>query len=129
GRLSLQFMRLSGAPQSALYGFQYGTRFSFFQSGIAVEGERMSAGSVLIASAMQHASDNGIMEFDFLRGDEPYKARWSTGFRENKSLEVCRTGAGGSAYMLYRKAKVAASTFAKRLGVTKFTLSGQGKGG
>ena len=39
-----------------------------------------SPGLVLIGRALEEAVERGGSEFDFLRGDEPYKRRW-TGLR------------------------------------------------
>jgi CelD/BcsL family acetyltransferase involved in cellulose biosynthesis len=45
-----------------------------------------SPGLLLISQILQYGFENGFREYDFLRGDEAYKRRWTESFRENTSL-------------------------------------------
>jgi CelD/BcsL family acetyltransferase involved in cellulose biosynthesis len=42
----------------------------------------LSPGTVLHAAAIEDSIRQGITEYDFLSGDEPYKDRWATGRRD-----------------------------------------------
>ena len=54
-----------------------------------------SPGTLLIAYALEDAVSRGDSEFDFLRGNEPYKYRWGARDRFNRRvLHVPTTPAG-----------------------------------
>lgn len=65
-----------GAPIGILYGFLSGSTFAYFQSGWLSKWAQYNLGTVLIAHAIERASDVGARTFDFLRGPEPYKYRF-----------------------------------------------------
>ena len=88
GWLRLFSLRLDGAPVSALYGFRYGRRFYFYQSGFEPEYGRHSVGLVTMALAIKSAIEEGAEEYDFLHGDEPYKFLWTRDARELRRLEL-----------------------------------------
>lgn len=49
-----------------------------YQSGADPQRMKLEPGYQIAACAIQRAIENGLARFDFLRGDEPYKARWKT---------------------------------------------------
>jgi len=49
-----------------------------YQSGLDPEFSSCEPGYQTNLAGIQYAISNGFKYFDFLRGDEPYKARWST---------------------------------------------------
>ena len=68
-----------------------GDRVAFYQAGRLTDHEWRGSGSVLRTRILEQAIADGATEYDLLRGDEPYKAEWSTGRRE---LLRCRFGVG-----------------------------------
>lgn len=58
-----------------------GSRVAFYQAGRDDGHDWRGAGSVVKAAAVAAAGARGASEYDLLRGDEPYKADWSTGAR------------------------------------------------
>ena len=48
----------------------------------------LSLGTVLVCTAIDYAFANGLDEFDFLRGDEFYKQRWTKDFHQNGRLLI-----------------------------------------
>jgi CelD/BcsL family acetyltransferase involved in cellulose biosynthesis len=68
-----------------------GDRLAFYQAGRRIEREWRGCGSVLRADLIDWACEQGLDEYDLLRGDEPYKADWSDRRRE---LVRCRVGVG-----------------------------------
>lgn len=76
GIVQMSVLRHEGQPIGALYVMRAGTSAFFFQSGFDPDAKALSPGTVLIASAIRRAIDEGCTQFDFLRGDEPYKLRW-----------------------------------------------------
>jgi len=77
GWLRLFTLRLDGETQASLYCFRYGDRLCYYQGGFEPTLARLSLGTVLTARAMQTAISEECQVFDFLRGDEPYKAKWT----------------------------------------------------
>jgi len=98
--LRLHTLSLDGAIRAALYCFQKGDRCYYYLGGFAPELAKLSIGTVLTARAIRHAIEaDGAAEFDFLRGDEPYKYRWGAQDRYNRRLSVTRAGSARSALL------------------------------
>lgn len=55
----------------------YNNQAYLYQSGFDPEFSHLEPGHLLVKSAMEFSILNGLESFDFLRGDEPYKARWN----------------------------------------------------
>ena len=90
--LRLFSLRLDGVTQASLYCFAYGDRLCYYQGGFEPTLARLSLGTVLTARAMQTAIAEGRQIFDFLRGDEPYKAKWTGASRVNVRRLITRAG-------------------------------------
>jgi len=85
-------LHVDGAPRAALYGWRHGDRFSFYQAGHEPAWRPRSVGTVLLGFVLKECFESDVSEFDFLRGDEPYKLRWATAWRETVRLRA--RGAG-----------------------------------
>lgn len=59
-----------------------GGRVGFYQAGRRTDREWRGCGSVVRAHVIGSAAEAGAVEYDLLRGDEPYKADWATDRRE-----------------------------------------------
>ena len=81
GFAAIDLLHVEGQPRAALYGFQHGDRFAFYQAGRDPAWQRRAVGTVLLGDAIRRAFAGGLREFDFLHGDEAYKARWANGRR------------------------------------------------
>ncbi len=92
GWLRLFTLRLDGETQASLYCFRYGDRVCYYQGGFEPTLARLSLGTVLTARAMQSAILEECQIFDFLRGDEPYKAKWTGSYHLNLRRVVTRSG-------------------------------------
>jgi CelD/BcsL family acetyltransferase involved in cellulose biosynthesis len=84
-----------GTNAGLQYDFALGDRIFFYSSGILPTAGR-SPGLVVLGSAISSAAEEGFREFDLLRGDEPYKLRFSTGTRRNLRLLVFRLTASAA---------------------------------
>jgi CelD/BcsL family acetyltransferase involved in cellulose biosynthesis len=84
-----------GVNAGLQYDFVLGDRVFFYSSGILPTAGR-SPGLVVLGSAISSAAEEGFREFDLLRGDEPYKLRFSTAARRNVRLLVFRLTASAS---------------------------------
>lgn len=76
GWLRLQTLHIEGELAAVLYNFIYQNRVFDFASGLNQKYADISAGQILTAESLKNAIDNGIYEYDFLRGEEEYKFRW-----------------------------------------------------
>jgi CelD/BcsL family acetyltransferase involved in cellulose biosynthesis len=65
---------------------KHNNKYYYYQSGISSDGERKSAGAVLLSLLVEQAFDEGCNEFDFLRGAEEYKYYWTKDSRKIFSL-------------------------------------------
>jgi CelD/BcsL family acetyltransferase involved in cellulose biosynthesis len=91
-RARLYLLEVEGAPRAALYGFREPTRFVFYQSGYDPAWQKRSVGTVLLGTIVEDVFREGLTEFDFLHGTEPYKLIWANGFRQ--TVRVRSRGAG-----------------------------------
>jgi CelD/BcsL family acetyltransferase involved in cellulose biosynthesis len=99
GMLRLHTLALDGEIQAALYCFQCGARCSYYLGGFEPGLGRLSPGTLLTARAIRHAIEvDAAAEFDFLRGDEPYKYAW--GARDRRNLRVSATQRGARSLAL-----------------------------
>jgi CelD/BcsL family acetyltransferase involved in cellulose biosynthesis len=99
GWLCLYVLQMEGRPIGVLYGFRFKDKFFFYQSGFdpqpptsAIKWADYSPGLVLIGHGIREAIVQGLTEFDYLRGVEPYKRRWTKTDRTTWCLTVVPTG-------------------------------------
>ena len=79
--LRLSSLRKGDKAVAVDYGFVFGRRFSYYQSGIDPNWESHSVGSSLLLEIIRESCAEGCVEFDFLRGDEKYKWIWARSSR------------------------------------------------
>jgi CelD/BcsL family acetyltransferase involved in cellulose biosynthesis len=76
GIARLYGLRLDGRLVSSWYGFHaHGVCYAYL-TGFAPGTERLQPGTLLVGHALETAEREGLAEFDFLRGREPYKYLW-----------------------------------------------------
>ncbi len=90
GMARLYVLRLREQPIAILYGMSSGKRLFFYQSGIDPNFGRFSPGMLLVGSVIESAISERLCEFDFLRGDEPYKFQWTSQTRQMGTLRFYR---------------------------------------
>jgi CelD/BcsL family acetyltransferase involved in cellulose biosynthesis len=73
---------------AVLYCFLARGRVFYYGGGFDPELSRLSPGTVLTGHAMEDSIRSGAREWDFLRGDEPYKYAWGARDRVNERLVV-----------------------------------------
>src|SRR5207244_453594 len=75
-RLRLHWLELDGRPVAAEYHIAGEDIVYAYQSGIEPEVLHEEPGHLAAIATLQLAIAQGYRAFDFLRGDEPYKAHW-----------------------------------------------------
>jgi CelD/BcsL family acetyltransferase involved in cellulose biosynthesis len=97
GWLRLWFLEADGHAVSASLGFRYaGVEFDY-QGGRDPSWSKSSVGLLLVARAIRGALEDGLREYRFLRGDEPYKYRFADGDRGLETFAMARGPRGAAA--------------------------------
>lgn len=76
GWIWLSVLEVEGRTVGTLYAMRLRDTCYFYQAGFDPACSALSPGTVLVAHTVRRAIDEGLTQFDFLRGDEPYKRRW-----------------------------------------------------
>jgi glycosyltransferase involved in cell wall biosynthesis/CelD/BcsL family acetyltransferase involved in cellulose biosynthesis len=86
GLLRLYTLWIRGDAAAAYYGFlDRGKAYAYLQ-GFDPRFRPLSAGTQVVGHAIEEAIREGALEFDFLRGTEPYKYRWGARDRVQRQL-------------------------------------------
>ncbi len=99
GLLKVFYVKLNGRIESCLYAYAYNGRFYFYQSGFNPAYDKYSLGSVTLMEAIRSSIEEGLQEFDFLKGQESYKYLWANGERETISLTIGNGGLRSWSYL------------------------------
>jgi serine acetyltransferase/CelD/BcsL family acetyltransferase involved in cellulose biosynthesis len=95
GWLRLFLLRLDGKAIGALYGFCYGRRFYFYQSGFDPAFRQHSVGLVTMGLAIKAALAEGVEHYDLLHGTEGYKFLWAKETQPLVRLQLYPPSLGG----------------------------------
>ncbi len=74
GWARLWFLEHDGGPVAAFLCLEFAGAVGLYNSGFDPAHARLAPGLVLLAHVIRDAIERGIPVFDFLRGEEPYKA-------------------------------------------------------
>lgn len=80
--LRLSVLEFDDVPVAAAYGFVYGNKYYFYQTGYDPAFGRLSPGLMCLESSLKSAVGEGVEELDFLHGVESYKFSWARETRE-----------------------------------------------
>ncbi len=86
GRLLVFTMRANNRLISYRLGFARDGIFYDWNTSYDPELFDLSPGKVQLSHVLRWCVENGLSEFNFMRGDEDYKRVWSTGHTMNKAL-------------------------------------------
>jgi peptidoglycan/xylan/chitin deacetylase (PgdA/CDA1 family) len=120
GWLRLWLLDLDGRPAAAWYGFRFGGVESYYQSGRDPAFDRSSAGFVLLAHTIRAAFDDGVAEYRFGRGQDPYKYRFTD---EDPGLETIASTRGPAARAALLAARRAYPLAKRRIGGLRWELT------
>jgi len=111
-QLRLSWLEIDGQPAACEYQLVGGRTVHAYQSGVAPEFFDLGAGNVSVLASIKFAIESGYSRFDFMRGDEEYKAHWgayrvsaqnfivhSMGFEGNLRHIAWRTGSLGRQWL------------------------------
>ena len=78
GRAELAVVEFENQPLASMLLMNDDKTNFMYQSGADESRMKLEPGYQIAVAAIQKSIDAGLQHFDFMRGDEPYKARWST---------------------------------------------------
>ena len=70
------------------YGFLNNKRLAWFNGGVDSNYTKYSIGTLLVAEMISFAMQRKMETFDFLRGNETYKQKWTSNFNRNKDVYI-----------------------------------------
>jgi peptidoglycan/xylan/chitin deacetylase (PgdA/CDA1 family)/CelD/BcsL family acetyltransferase involved in cellulose biosynthesis len=97
GWLRLWLLELDGRPAAAWYGLRFGGVEHYYQSGRDPAFDSLSAAFVLLAHTIRSALDDGVREYRFGRGQDPYKYRFTVKDPGLETIAATRGPAAGAA--------------------------------
>ena len=81
--LDLKQLKIHDRIIASVYSYDFGGRRYVYLPGMDMDYESFSLGFVMTAFGIKDAIENGLKEFDFMRGNEEYKYHFTKTFRTN----------------------------------------------
>lgn len=107
GWLRLLVLTADGRTVGAELDFEFARRVYMFKGAFDPEFGEFSPGQLLTYRVFEEGIAAGVQQFDFLRGDHPYKRRWADQDRSLFAVTLTRPGlAGRLAHARLRAAQV-----------------------
>jgi peptidoglycan/xylan/chitin deacetylase (PgdA/CDA1 family)/CelD/BcsL family acetyltransferase involved in cellulose biosynthesis len=120
GWLRLWLLELDGRPAAAWYGLRFGGVEHYYQSGRDPAFDSLSAAFVLLAHTIRSAFDDGVSEYRFGRGQDPYKYRFTD---QDPGLETIASTKGPAAGAALGAAVRAYPLAKRRIGRLRWELT------
>jgi len=86
GWLALYFLTINGEPVAASYNYTYNRKMYNVVGGFDPRYSKYSVGSLLLVKTLEKCVEKGINEYDLMKGDEPYKFKWTKTTRTNVNV-------------------------------------------
>jgi peptidoglycan/xylan/chitin deacetylase (PgdA/CDA1 family)/CelD/BcsL family acetyltransferase involved in cellulose biosynthesis len=120
GWLRLWLLHLDGRPAAAWYGLRLGGVEHYYQSGRDPAFDNLSAAFVLLAHTIRSAFEDGVREYRFGRGQDPYKYRFTD---QDPGLETVASTRGPAAGAALGAAVHAYPLAKRRIGRLRWELT------
>lgn len=88
GQLQLHWLELDGKPAAVEYQMAAGGVIYAYQAGLDPDCLDRQPGRLITLATLRRSIEQGYRAFDFLRGDEPYKAHWRARPRPSLAVRV-----------------------------------------
>jgi hypothetical protein len=95
GCLQLRSLKADERPVAVELDFEMAGRVYMFKGAFDPEFGEFSPGQLLHFHVFEEGIARGVEEFDFLRGDHPYKRRWANADRHLVTVTLSRPGRAG----------------------------------
>jgi CelD/BcsL family acetyltransferase involved in cellulose biosynthesis len=86
GWIHVAVMERGDRPLAWQVSFRCGKKLWAYSTAYDPSFSRFSLGALLVPACLDYGFSHGYQEYDFLRGEEPYKMTWSTGCHETFRL-------------------------------------------
>lgn len=90
GWLTLNILTLNDEPVAAGYSFEYTQKLFCYLSGFDPHLSEYHVGHLRHMYLIKHCIENGLKEYDFLRGVESYKRLWKSFIRRNLQVRATK---------------------------------------
>ena len=114
GALGLWTVRHEGKTVAAIYGYRHRRKFLYYQAGFDPAFAEHGVGLALMGHAIRANIQAGMVEFDYLRGDEDYKRRWTDQQRFTRTLVLARPNLTGLAWRALTSGRETAKRLLRR---------------
>ena len=86
GWLRIYLLYFNDRPVAYIYGYVFNNVFWYYQTAFDLTFKDHSPGAVILQMVIKSVIEEGVQEFDFLRGDEDYKFYLSNGHRQLSTI-------------------------------------------
>ncbi len=112
--LRMYTMMLGDTAVASVYGIRHRSKFIYYQSGRDPNWEDRSVGLVLVGETFKDAIEEGMSEYDFLRGSEPFKSDWTKNQRRTVAIRIHQRSLRGNLLDVEEQSTKALRVFAKK---------------
>jgi hypothetical protein len=88
GWVAFYFLTVKDEPIAAQYCLEYKQKMLYGLGGFDPDYSQYSVGNLLLAKVIEDCIKRRIEEYDFMKGDEPYKFQWSAAYRRNFGVRI-----------------------------------------
>lgn len=93
GWMDVYILFIDGKPSAYLYGFLYNNCMGYWRVGFDRRTDpNVAIGVYLLSQVIKSGFDENQKELDFLRGDEEYKNRWTSSYRNYINFKAVPAG-------------------------------------
>ncbi|MBU1852903.1 MAG: GNAT family N-acetyltransferase [Candidatus Omnitrophica bacterium] len=104
GWIDISIMKSNGTPIAYKYDYFYSQKLYDYNHSFSETSSHLSPGTMLFLWALKGYAEEGILEFDFLRGEEEWKGMLANNFRVHDRIRIFRnTFYSRCLYCLYAK--------------------------
>jgi hypothetical protein len=86
--LGLYFLTVNDKPVAASYSLKYNKKLHLCLTGFDPEYYKYSVSNLLLIKIVEECIKQGFTEFDFMKGDELYKSKWTKEYRYNFNVRL-----------------------------------------
>lgn len=86
--IDLSILRLDGKPIAYKYDYLYRQRLYSYNQSFDEKYSHLSPGTMLMMWALKDSAEKGISEFDFLKGEEKWKAALTQSFKVHDRIRI-----------------------------------------
>ena len=91
--------------KAGIYGFCVKKVFYYYQMAREIEMQWSGVGQWIMGQAIEAAIVGGDQRMDFLRGDEPFKAEWTSEFYFEQRILMANRGMVATGYVCMQRCK------------------------